>query len=337
MPQWKMSEFIFVRAFLHNIGMKMAARLKPSAVSLILAALLLTLPGCSSAGDAMPATKVDVFVLDLSTSNDKANQLLRIQEDLKTSLLGSALGVPKATEAEPVSGPITTIFTFIVDAATKSETFKLQDAADVRKLWGDEFATDTERNSKSWSQISTEYRFYAQSALDVNTTFSQADCMRDLGAKLKPKFMGDAKRGRIVGVLCNKAESLSTNYKSLLNYVSGVNAPATDIYGMLSQIDRLVTEVKKEDGTSEITVNISSDMQHETGDSRDTPKKLNALNLEAGASCNAGTSDRAKEGLTFDKKAELKISGIGNAKITAEYGNALIRYWQCYFPNAEIR
>jgi hypothetical protein len=78
-------------------------------------------------------------------------------------------------------------------------------------------------------------------------------------------------------------------------------------------------------------------MQHETGDSRDTPAKLNSLNLESAASCSAGTSDREKEGLTFDTKATLRVTGIGNAKITAEYGNALIRYWQCYFPNAEIR
>jgi hypothetical protein len=332
-----MSSYLFVGALLHNYPMKPTPRLKTWALGVMALPMLLSLQACSSSVDAMPATKVDIFVLDLSTSNDKANQLQRIQEDLKTSLVGNALGVPKATEAEPVSGPVTTIFTFIVDAAPKSETFKLQDSADVRKLWGDEFASDTERNSKSWSQISTEYRFYAQSVLDGNSTFTKQSCTEDLNAKLKPKFMGDAKRGRIVGVLCNKAETLNNNYKSLLTYVTGVNAPATDIYGMLNQVDRLVTEIKKEDSTSEISVNIGSDMQHETGDSRDTPKKLKALNLEAGASCSAGSTDRNKEGLSFDKKVVLKISGIGNAKISAEYGNALIRYWQCYFPDAEIR
>ena len=92
-------------------------------------------------------------------------------------------------------------------------------------------------------------------------------------------FNMSAKRGRIVGVLCNKADTLSTNYRALLNYVSGVVAPATDIYGMLNQVDRLVTDIKKTDPSSEVSVNIGSDMQHETGDSRDTPKKLNSLNL----------------------------------------------------------
>ena len=317
--------------------MKLASRLKFSARGLALLPLLLSLQGCSSSLDEMPASKVDIFVLDLSTSNDKANQLQRIQEDLNYSLVGNALGVPKATAAEAVSGPVTTIFTFIVDAAPKSETFKLQDSADVKKLWGDEFAADTERNSKSWSQISTEYRFYAQSVLKENSTFTKQKCISDLDTKLKPKFMGDAKRGRIVGVLCNKADTLSTNYRALLNYVSGVVAPATDIYGMLNQVDRLVTDIKKMDPSSEVSVNIGSDMQHETGDSRDTPKKLNSLNLEPAASCAAGTEDRTKEGLSFDKGVVLKISGIGNAKISAEYGNALIKYWQCYFPDAEIR
>jgi hypothetical protein len=299
---------------------------------------LLLLQGCSAGGDPMPATKVDVFVLDLSTSNDASAQLQRIQEDITNSLTEKALGVPKVTpEGEPVSGPVTTIFTFIVDAAPKAETFKLQTAADVRKLWGDEFATDSERNSKSWSQLSAEYSFYAKSILKTDYVFQKSSCVSDLDAKLQPKFMGDAKRGRIVNVLCNKAENLATNYRALLSYVLSEKAPATDIYGMLSKVDRLVTEVKKEDSSSVITVNIASDMQHQTGDSRDTPGKLNSLKLESAASCSAGTSDRDKEGLTFDTKSTLRVTGIGNAKITAEYGNALIRYWQCYFPNAEIR
>jgi hypothetical protein len=299
--------------------------------------LLLLIQGCSSSPDLMPSTKVNIFVLDLSISNDKVNQLNRIKEDLDSSLIGNALGVPKNTSNESAVGPATTIFTFIVDAATKSETIKLQDASDVRKLWGDVFADDTERNSKSWSEISSEYKNYAQSILDSNFEFNKSQCLNDLDAKLKPKFMGDSKRGRIVGVLCSKAELLSTNYKELLTYIETVSARKTDIFGMLNQLDRLVTEIKKEDNESQVDINIGSDMQHETGDSRDTPKKLQSLNYESGASCNLGTSDRLKEGLTFDSKAKIKIAGIGNAKVSAEYGNSLIRYWQCYFPEAEIK
>jgi hypothetical protein len=309
-----------------------------TASALLSVTFVLLLQGCSASGDPMPATKVDVFVLDLSSSNDAIAQLQRIQEDITNSLTAKALGVPKLTpEGEPVSGPVSTIFTFIVDAAPKAETIKLQDAADVRKLWNDEFASDTERNSKSWSQLSAEYSFYAKSILNADYSFVKSACIDDLNSKLKPKFMGDTKRGRIVNVLCSKAEALSANYQSLLSYVSTQKAPATDIYGMLSKIDRLVTEVKKEDSNSEISINIASDMQHETGDSRDTPAKLRSLGLEPAAACSAGTSDRARDGLSFDKNASLRVSGIGNAKITAEYGNALIRYWQCYFPTAEIR
>lgn len=306
--------------------------------TLVFLPFLVLLQGCSTSGDPMPATKVDIFILDLSTSNDASAQLQRIQEDIANSLTDKSLGVPKITpEGEPVSGPVTTIFTFIVDAAPKAETFKLQNAADVRKLWGDEFATDPERNSKSWSQISAEYSFYSKSILKTDYKFEKSGCINDLNNKLKDKFMGNAKRGRIINVLCNKAEALSINYKALISYVASQKAPATDIYGMLNKVDRLVNEVKKEDANSVVTVNIASDMQHETGDSRDTPKKLGGLKLESAASCAAGTADRAKDELTFDTKAILKVTGIGNAKITAEYGNSLIRYWQCYFPNAEIR
>jgi hypothetical protein len=318
--------------------MKRGFGFRTSLLVLVSSPFLFLLQGCAPSGDPMPATKVDLFVLDLSSSNDAKVQLQRIQEDITNSLTAKALGVPKESpEGEPLSGPVTTIFTFIVDASPKAETFKLQDASDVRKLWGDEFAQDSERNSKSWSEISANYSFYAKSILTPDYNFNRPDCIGDLNSKLKPKFMGDAKRGRIVNVLCGKAETLSTNYKSLLAYVAAVKSPATDIYGMLSKVDRLVTELKKEDAASKITVNIASDMQHETGDSRDTPPKLKALNLEPAAACSAGKSDRAKEGLSFDSKSTLKISGIGNAKITAEFGNALIRYWQCYFPTAEIR
>ena len=306
-------------------------------LALISIPFLFLLQGCTAALDPMPPTKVDVFVLDLSTSNDKINQLNRIKDDLNASLVANSLGVPKPSSEESVSGPVTTIFTFIVDAAPKSETFILQDASDARKLWSDEFAADSERNAKSWSQISSEYRFYAQSILQSSSGFNKLQCERDLDSNLKPKFMGDAKRGRIVGVLCNKAEILTSNYQNLLSYVEKVVAPATDVYGMLNQVDRLVADLSKKEKKSDININIGSDMQHETGDSRDTPAKLRSINLESGAACDAGSQDKTKEGLTFDKKVNLKISGIGNAKISAEYGNALIRYWQCFFPNAEIR
>lgn len=316
----------------------MRTQKRSATLALLSLPLMIGLQGCATSADAMPATQVDVFVLDLSTSNDASVQLKRIQEDIFSSLTEKSLGVPKVTpEGAPISGPVETIFTFVVDAAPRAETFVLQTAKDARKLWGEEFATDSERNAKSWTEISAAYSFYARAILQSNYTFEKTSCIYDLDKKLKTKFMGDGKRNRIVSVLCNKAETLSTNYHALLSYVRTEKAPATDIYGMLSKVDRLVAEVKKQDSNSVITVNLASDMQHETKDSRDTPSKLRALKLEPAASCSAGTSDRAKEGLTFDTKATLRVTGIGNARITAEYGNALIRYWQCYFPNAEIR
>lgn len=299
---------------------------------------LILLQGCSAGGDPMPATKVDVFVLDLSSSNDAESQLRRIKDDFSSSLTDNALGIPKLTQdGASARGPVSTVFTFIVDAAPKAETFKLQSASDVRKLWADDFASDTERNAKSWSEISSQYSSYAKSIINAEIPFQKSNCINDLNNNLKPKFMGDSKRSRIVNVLCNKAETLDANYRALLSYVATERAPATDIYGMLGQLDRLVSEVKKEDSSSEIEINIASDMQHETSDARDTPAKLKSLGLEPAAACSAGSEDRAKQGLSFDKKSMLRISGIGNAKITAEYGNALIRYWQCFFPTAEIR
>jgi hypothetical protein len=86
----------------------------------------------------MPPTQVDIFVLDLSTSNDKASQLRRLNEDLNKSLTSNGLGVPKPISNEIVSGPITTIFTFIEEAATKAETFKIQEAESTIKLWNNE-------------------------------------------------------------------------------------------------------------------------------------------------------------------------------------------------------
>jgi len=122
------------------------------------------------------------------------------------------------------------------------------------------------------------------------------------------------------------------------NYVSSVSAPATDIFGMLSKVDRLVNQIATDDPSAVITVNIGSDMQHETGDSRDTPAKLRAVDYERSKACDLGTADRRKEGLTFDKKSIVKVNGIGNANISAEFGNALVRYWECFFePTAEIR
>jgi hypothetical protein len=297
--------------------------------------LSLLATGCAAKPDAMPPKVVDIFVLDLSTSNDKNSQLQRLDEDLRRSLTDNGLGVPKPVSNEKVSGPVTTIFTFIEDSALKAESFKLQEALSAEKLWQDEFATDHDRNAKSWSELSSAYNAYLKSALN---NFSMSSCVSDLDKSLSLKFVADRKRARIVRVLCEKISVLTTSYSEMRNYVSNVSAPATDIFGMLSKIDRLVNQIATDDPSAVITVNIGSDMQHETGDSRDTPAKLRAINYERGKACDLGTADRKKEGLSFDKKATIKVNGIGNANISAEFGNGLVRYWECFFePTAEIR
>ena len=285
----------------------------------------------------MPPTQVDIFVLDLSTSNDKTSQLRRLNEDLNKSLTANGLGVPKPISNETISGPVTTIFTFIEEAATKAETFKIQDAESTIKLWNNEFAKDKERNAKGWLQISNAYSSYLQQKLFSPDTFSTSECQKDLDSNLTDKFRADSKRGRIVDSLCEKIGSLVTGYSSMQLYVSSKQAPQTDIFGMLSRIDRLVEQIKKQDPNSVITVNIGSDMQHETGDLRDTPAKLRGANFEREKACALGREDRKKAGLSFDESSIVKVSGIGNAQISAEFGNALVRYWECYLPSAEIR
>lgn len=305
-----------------------------------LVVIVLALSGCSSSPDAMPPTQVDIFVLDLSTSNDKASQLLRLQEDLNKSLSSSALGNPKSLANEEVSGPITTIFTFIEETATRSETFKIQDAESVIRLWNNEFAKDRNRNAKSWAQISNAYNSYLESSLEqvkMDVPFSDPDCRVEMNAALVEKFNSDSKRTRIINVLCEKMKDLTNGYSSLIEYVLEREAPKTDIFGMLAKIDRMVEQIKKTSPESVVTVNIGSDMQHETGDSRDTPTKLRNIDFERNSACQLGEADRLREGIAFDRDSKVRVSGIGNAKISAEASNALVRYWECFFPKAEIR
>jgi hypothetical protein len=256
---------------------------------------------------------------------------------LNKSLTSNGLGVPKPISNEIVSGPVTTIFTFIEEAATKTETFKIQDAESTIKLWNNEFAKDKERNAKGWLQISNAYSSYLQQKLSSPNSFSNSECQRDLDENLRDKYRADSKRGRIVDSLCEKIGNLVTGFSSMQLYVSSKQAPQTDIFGMLSRIDRLVEQIKKQDPNSVITVNIGSDMQHETGDLRDTPAKLRGANFEREKACALGREDRKKAGLSFDESSIVKVSGIGNAQISAEFGNALVRYWECYLPSAEIR
>ena len=307
--------------------------------TVILIFLSTIISGCASAADAMPATRVDVFVLDISTSNDKTDQLKRIKEELYASLTANALGIPKPEANASPLGPVTTIFTFIIDVAPRAQKFKLQDATDVRKLWVDEFAKDHERNMKSWSTVSGIYTSYARSSLGNYKNFQLSSCNSTMSDQLKPKFSSDLKRNRIVRVLCDKIMTLTQSYGELLDYVNKTDSPETDVYGALNQMDRLVGEVLTNEPNSVISINISSDMQHETGDSRDTPDRLRALNLQPAAACNLGKTDRQKDTISFDSKTSLHVSGIANAKkMKADYGDALIHYWQCFFvSSADIR
>lgn len=309
---------------------------KPLTAFAFLLSLVTVLSGCSSP-DPLPNSSVDIFVLDLSTSNDKESQLRRLDEDLLKSLTENGLGVPKPVGNEPTSGAVTTIFTFIEDVALKAETFKLQDAESTVNLWNDEFAKDSERNARSWADMSSVYNAYLKQSLS-DSSFSISICTSKLDQELSNKFVADTKRTRIVRILCEKIQLLNRGYADMRTYVATTIAPATDIFGMLSKIDRLVDQIKTEDPLAEVTVNIGSDMQHETGDGRDTPAKLRSIDFERAKSCEIGKQDRQKEGLTFDQKSKIKVSGIGNADISAEYGNALVSYWQCFFDqSAEIR
>ncbi|CAN2207551.1 hypothetical protein MCEMRE193_00914 [Candidatus Nanopelagicaceae bacterium] len=310
--------------------------LRKSSLTAFLLSLALLITGCSSP-DPMPNRSVDVFILDLSTSNDKDSQLIRLDEDLLKSLTENGLGVPKPLANENASGAVTTIFSFIEDVALKAETFKLQDAESAVNLWNDEFAKDRERNARSWADMSSVYNAYLKQSLK-DPAFSINSCNSKLDQDLSDKFVADTKRARIVRVLCEKIQMLNKGYAEMRTYVSTTVAPATDIFGMLAKVDRLVDQIHTDNPTSVVTVNIGSDMQHETGDGRDTPGKLKSINFERARACEMGKQDRAKEGLTFDQKSKVKVNGIGNANIGAEYGNALVAYWQCFFDQtAEIR
>lgn len=298
--------------------------------------ILLILSGCTLASDAMPPTRVDIFVLDLSMSNNKTGQLQKLNDGINSSLSDNSLGVPKAIGELPPSGPVTTIFTFIVGNASNAPTFRLQSAADVRKLWNDEFAQDTERNSASWALISGYYSTYVRSILHSEIPFTRQACVSDLDFKLKPKFIGDSKRGRIVAVLCEKAETLTVQYKALMAYVGHESAQQTDIYGMLDGVQQLVISEKKADSESIVSVTIASDMQHDTRDGRTTSEKLRRLGFAQAASCAAGRADRGENHPKLHKFANLKVRGIGDAQITAEYSLALKKYWRCYFPGSDI-
>ena len=309
---------------------------KISILKVVTACLILT--SCATTPDTMPPTNVDIFVLDLSTSNDKNSQLKRLNEDLQKSLTANGLGVPKSISNEKISGPVTTIFTFIEDVATKAESFKIQDADPTIKLWNNEFAKDKERNANAWLQVSNAYSSYLRVALQDPNLYSASKCLSQLDENLKEKFISDPKRNRIVNSLCEKLDSLVLGYLQMESYVSDTEAPATDVYGALSKLSRLVDQIKKDSPESIITINIGSDMQHETGDSRDTPAKLRSIDLVRAKACELGQSDRTREGLNFEGKAIVKVNGIGNAQISAEFGNALVRYWECFFgPTAEIR
>lgn len=304
---------------------------------ILIVAPVFLLSGCGQA-DVMPAPRVDIFVLDLSGSNDKESQLNRLDEDLRKSLTDNPLGVPKNDGNKEIQGPVTTIFTFIQDVALRAETFKIQNAESTVQLWDTEFAKDTSRNSRSWEIVSSLYDIYLDEHLQDGSLFSIAKCATSFDNELESLFNSDSKRALIVTPLCKKISDIVVGYKKLQEYIIATDAPATDIFGTLARIDRLVTQIKEDNPNSIVTINFGSDMQHETGDSRDTPKNLSALKLSPTAVCDLAKRDKLKEGFKFDEISTVKVNGIGNANISAQYGTALVRYWECFFnSNAEIR
>ena len=306
-------------------------------LALIFALLSVSLAGCGEP-DKMPTSKIDIFVLDLSGSNDKASQLSRLNEDFQQSLINDPLGVPKSG-SKSISGPATTLFTFIEGVAAKAPTFKIQDSKSTVDLWNSEFAKDKQRNTRSWEVTSSIYDNYLRTSLEMGPGFSISECLNFVDSKLESLFNSESKRNLLVTPLCQKIAEIVKSYFKMVDYIQLTKAPASDVFGALAQLDRLVNQIHKDEPDAKITVNIASDMQHQTGDNRDIPVRLKEANFEGAQVCEMAIMDRKQNGFSFDEIAVVKVNGIGNAKkISAQKGTALIRYWECFFnTSAEIR
>jgi hypothetical protein len=311
---------------------------KASGIVLMSVIMSVSLSGCGEP-DKMPTSKVDIFVLDLSGSNDKASQLSRLNEDFEDSLTNDPLGVPKQTANKTIAGPVTTLFTFIEDVALKAPTFKIQDAKSTVNLWNTEFADDTNRNARSWEETSSIYDNYLRKSLGDGLDFNTPKCVKDLDSQLESLFNSDFKRNLIVTPLCQKIAGVVSGYTEMIKYVQTTKAPATDVFGALAKLDRLINQFHKDEPDAKITLNIASDMLHSTGDNRDISERLAAANYEGAQVCEMAKIDREQNGFNFDELAIVKVNGIGNAKrITAQKGSALLKYWECFFnSSAEIR
>jgi len=335
--------------------------------------LTLLLTSCSSPEKPLVVAEKNVFVLDISGSNNAASLWT---ESLRPSIIGKLVqpfGYPGSlTENGQPQAPTDITLFSITGNSVDEPLLPIVTGADATELWDSVFnlagGSDKKDRLEKYKKVlfggdgifSRQSEKLRSNPIRIS---DEASCVKESSEELQNyadrfiRDLGADKHKKLSETVCDITTRIAQNLMNVDDYVQGKRCPGdgkpcSDIFGALSRIeasakDLVSSEGKGFDGTRPaLCVAIASDMLHNDGGM----KRESALNSRQIA-LTAETVDAAREkgklaaqqvGLKFPDSSELSIRlyvlgmGSGPNPIPRDRMAYLDAYWQGVWSEAGI-
>ena len=294
---------------------------------IVVLAISSLISGCSSEPPtAMPAAQVTRFVLDLSGSNDAADQYARLKptiyQELKLASVGNPYGSTK-------NGPVDLSMTFIVGSASQASVesilssdfgFNLFD--DLQKVYG-----------RTGSQIAKDWPLVVAAdakAFDARFSGNQSSCASEI-YKTMDVNLGEEISKEIAQRLCSRAiNTIDVIERQIPASIS--KSSGSDVFGAFREIDTWVEKTKSAKPDSKIKVVFASDMVHSTKGQRDLFGKNGLLTGKIGKTeIEAVAKEQAQLSSLRLESVMVILIGRGNSSsVSADEGEALAIFWKSF-------
>lgn len=306
-------------------------KLLPMHIALILP--LTILAGCAEPEKIlMPPQEVTRFILDLSGSNKTLDQFERLKPAIYTQLKLESLGNPFST---PATGPVDLSLTFITGSASQARVIEITPSEFGFKLFSDlqkVYERTADQIPGDWPLIIAADR----KALELGISKKRENCVLEISQTMSTNLGEDTSRD-IAQLLCEKSSKIFNVIEELIPMQIS-RASGSDVFGALRELDTWVQKIKSSQPQSKIKVVIASDMVHNTNSQRDLFRNNGILKgkIDKLEICEIAAQQARLSALNF-ANVQVDIIGRGNAaSITAEEGEALAIFWQCFAKNSEF-
>jgi hypothetical protein len=304
--------------------------------------------GCapqSEVSPEFPAPRVDLYVIDSSTSavKDENNSTIKLFERVENRILqdisDSALGSPTMElNGDLLEGksPVGFYLQQLTNRASENQIVQIKDLQGSQNIWD-------KVNSESYGLNSTNLNILWSKLQQISGEIKdfQGICQDEVFNSLSGQSVTKEEKKTLSLMLCDETEgsiSRLEDFKSKIeSFVESTGGSAgSDIFGMLINTNQWIKTLTYKDN-QEVKFNliILSDMVHDADSDKDLNKRI--AGLDSSAAIALGKKDALELSISFPDNVDIYVIGIGafgeNYNTKADFTQTLTNYWTGFFES----